>query len=110
MVAARMAFKESYSNIVNFNKHHQIKFEWKPSLGHDKDGRDLVLAEAVRLGRITAEHAINLLPPDKVSGMLEAAGDNKLALEYKAPSSGVALENIRKMKEMLAKKKDVTNV
>lgn len=100
-IAARMAFKEAYARIVDANKRSGIKPEWFPSLGHDKEGRDSVLAEAVRLGRLSADHAIGLIAPDKVAPMLQAAGEAKLALEYKMPSSEVAMARIQQMKEAL---------
>lgn len=104
-VAARMAFKESYARIVEANKRNGIKPSWFPSLGQDKEGRDAVLAEAVRLGRISADHAIGLLPPDKIAPMLQSAGEEKLALEHKIPTSGVALQNIARIKVMLSNTK-----
>jgi hypothetical protein len=104
-IAARMAFKEAYSNIVSFNKQHGIKAEWFPSLGHDKEGRDSALAEAVRLGRLGADHAIGLLPPEKVAPMLQSAGKETLALEYKMPNEEKARANLVKLKSMLANSK-----
>lgn len=69
-VAARMAFKEAYARIVDANKRNGIKPKWFPSLGHDKEGREVVLVEAVRLGRLGVEHAAKLLPPDKKQTLL----------------------------------------
>ena len=62
-VAARMAFKAAYDRITDANKRSGIKPKWFPSLGHDKNGREAVLVEAVRLGRIDEGHAVMLLPP-----------------------------------------------
>ena len=100
-VAARMAFKEAYTRIVDQNKLAGIGPKWFPSLGHDKEGRDIALAEAVRLGRLGVDHAIGLLPPEKVAPMLEAAGNKALAIEYKAPSKSEVLERIAKIKFIL---------
>jgi hypothetical protein len=61
-VAARMAFKESYSNLVNAARQTSRPVEWFPSLGDDKYGREAVIQEAVRLGRISAIHGKKLLP------------------------------------------------
>ena len=69
-VAARMAFKEAYSRIVETNKRTGIKPKWFPSLGSDKEGRESVLSEAVRLGRIGSDHAAKLLPPKNDAGGL----------------------------------------
>ena len=73
-VAARRAFLDAYSRIVEKNKLTGIAPRWFPSLGDDKNGRGAALAEAVRLGRIEAAHAVSLMPPDKVSAMLQLAG------------------------------------
>ena len=73
-VAARRAFLDAYSRIVEKNKLTGIPPKWFPSLGDDKNGRGAALAEAVRLGRIEAAHAVSLMPPDKVSAMLQLAG------------------------------------
>lgn len=101
-VAARMAFKESYARIVDSNKRNGIKPSWLPSLGQDKEGRDSVLAEAVRLGRIGAEHAIGLVAPDKIAPMLQSAGKERMALEHKMPTSDQELANLAKIKAILA--------
>jgi len=101
-VAARMAFKEAYARLVDTAKRAGTPVRWTPSLGYDKEGRESCLAEAVRLGRMSAEHAIKLLPPDKVAPMLEQAGNETLAIEYKPGTSEVARQNIAKMKAMLA--------
>lgn len=104
-IAARMAFKEAYARIVGANKTAGIKPKWFPSLGSDKTGRDVVLAEAVRLGRLGASHAIGLIAPDGVHAMLEHAGEKNLALEYKPEDSAKARENLARIREMLAGKK-----
>lgn len=106
-IAARMAFKEAYARIVNANKTAGIKPKWFPSLGADKAGRDLVIAEAVRLGRLSANHAIGLTPPDAVPAMLENAGEKKLAIEYKPEDSAKARENLAQIREMIAGKKPI---
>jgi hypothetical protein len=60
---ARMAFRDAYNRIVDRNRRAGIPPKWFPSLGNDKHGRETVLNEAVRLGRISQEHAMKLLPP-----------------------------------------------
>lgn len=100
-IAARMAFKEAYIRIVDANKRNGIQPTWSPSLGHDKAGRDAALAEAVRLGRLSADHAIGLLPPEKVAPMLQSAGEEKLALEYKLPSQDVTMARIQAIKDAI---------
>jgi hypothetical protein len=63
MNGARMAFRDAYNRIVERNKRAGIKPKWFASLGHDKAGREIVLSEAVRLGRISQSHADKMLPP-----------------------------------------------
>lgn len=100
-IAARMSFKEAYCRIVDANKRNGVKPSWFPSLGQDKEGRDAVLAEAVRLGRLSADHAIGLIAPDKVVPMLQSAGKETLALEYKIPSAEESMAKIQGMKAIL---------
>ena len=61
-VAARMAFKDSYNNLVNEARNKCTPIAWFPSLGEDKNGRESVITEAIRLGRITEEHGKKMLP------------------------------------------------
>lgn len=56
-VAARMAFKDAYSRIVEQNKMAGIAPSWFPSLGHDPAMREAVLTDAVRVGRLSASFA-----------------------------------------------------
>lgn len=72
---ARMAFRDAYNRIVERNKRAGIPPKWFPSLGDDKQGREIVLTEAVRLGRITQAQAAKMLPPpvsDERAGALLA--------------------------------------
>ena len=62
-VAARMAFKEAYTRLVDTAKRGNIPAKWFPSLGSDKTQRESCLMESVRLGRLTHQHALSLLPP-----------------------------------------------
>lgn len=103
-IAARMSFREAYNRIVDTNKRNGVKPKWTPSLGHDKEGRDAVLAEAVRLGRLSPYHAIALLPPEKITPMLQSAGNEKLALEYKLPSPEESMARIQAMKDAIKPK------
>jgi len=102
-IAARMAFKDAYSRIVEQNKLAGRKPSWFPSLGQSKEGRDAALAEGVRLGRLGADHAIGLLAPDKIAPMLQSAGEEKLALEYKLPSPEERAARIAEMHRAIGK-------
>lgn len=74
-IPARMAFKEKYLSLVAASRDARIPVRWIPSLGFDPNGREAPLEEAVRLGRITHQHAITLLPSiaihPTISAMLE---------------------------------------
>ena len=100
-VAARMAFKAVYERIVDANKRNGVNQKWFASIGHDKGGREAVLAEAVRLGRIGAQHAIGLIAPDRVADMLDMAGEQKLALEHKPVSIEQAHAHLARLKAMI---------
>ncbi len=61
-VAARMAFKEAYTRLVAESRDLGKRVRWTPSLGHDKAGREAVLIAAVEAGRLTYDHACDLVP------------------------------------------------
>lgn len=60
-VQARMAFIEVYRREVQAARDAGIPVCWTPSLGTDKHGREAVLLEAARLGRLDAGHVTGLL-------------------------------------------------
>jgi hypothetical protein len=74
MVAARMAFKESYTAAVARSREAKSPPRWFPSLGADRHGREAALIEAVRKHRLSVDHAVSLLPPERHAVLLEAAG------------------------------------
>lgn len=61
-VGARMAFKEAYQKLVADARDQRRPVHWTPSLGHDKAGREAVIVEAVKAGRLTYEHGRELVP------------------------------------------------
>lgn len=61
-VAARMAFKDAYGRLVEKAKIEGRLPRFFPSFGSDAAGRVTVLANAVRAGQITLDHATNVLP------------------------------------------------
>lgn len=103
--AARMAFRESYTKLVEQNRRNGILPAWFPSLGDDERGHAAVLAEAVRLGRTTPDHAIKLLAPEQTYPMLEMAGEKDLAEKYKPLPEEEAKEYFSRWKDMLEEKK-----
>ena len=74
-IAARLAFKETYTRCVNESRAHRQPIRWSVSLGTDASGRVPVLSEAVKAGYLTAEKAARYLPPGEASEeMLKLAG------------------------------------
>lgn len=101
-VAARKSFLQAYVRIVEQNKQAGIAVKWYPSLGRDVEMRISALTEAVRLGRMGAEHAASLLPPDKSISLLETF-NHKLAIEDKSVVDfETAKANIAKLKLLVS--------
>lgn len=98
-VAARMAFKEKYQSLVEENKRNGIPVKWAVSLGHDIYGRESVLVEAIRLNRISCQHAMRLMPPESHKALIEASNDEVLKLEHK--NSCVDHEKASKASKMI---------
>jgi hypothetical protein len=75
-VAARMAFKETYTRLVSQARDKGEPVKWYPSLGHDPRTRDAVLSEAVSKGRLSLAHAQVLSPmlPPPNAAMLAVVG------------------------------------
>lgn len=94
-VAARMAFKAAYVRMVEENKRQGIPAKWFPSLGHDVDGRLPVITEAVRLGRLSVDHAEKLLPREKIEAAIALPrGKSTATIENR--------ENMAKIRTMIA--------
>ncbi len=79
MVAARMAFKETYTNAVNRDRSNQAQPTWRCSFGFDPSGRQSAVEEAVKRGFITAEHATRLLPNYSSSDAEETRSISRVA-------------------------------
>jgi hypothetical protein len=62
-VQARMAFLEAYRERVRKARDERVPVQWEPSLGHDPEGREHVLRQAVEKGRLTRSHFCALAPP-----------------------------------------------
>lgn len=62
LIAARMAFKESYSRIVAEGRASGRRLVWSPSFGFEKEGRAAAIAEAIAKGRLSPGEAQTLLP------------------------------------------------
>jgi len=61
-IAARMAFKERYESLVRDARDRGLPVKWWATLGHDRNGREAALKEAVGRGRISIEYAQKKMP------------------------------------------------
>jgi hypothetical protein len=61
-VQARMAFVEAYREACRKARDEGMPVSWTASLGHDPQGREAVLLEAQRLGRLSRDYVAGLLP------------------------------------------------
>ena len=70
MIAARMAFKESYAKLLAVSRDCGRQPVWSPSFGRSNAGRQSALELAVSAGRLTVEHANRLgvdhIEPEKL--------------------------------------------
>lgn len=71
-VAARMAFKDAYTKLVQRNRDARVPVEWQVSLGYDAASRADALIQAAKLGRIPVEHALSLCPNEARERAVEA--------------------------------------
>lgn len=104
-IAARMAFKETYSKLVSEARERRELPKWTPSLGSDVSGRQMALIDAVRHNRLQLAHAVELLAayPDVQQGLLMSLGVEKHPLLAAPDKEGRA-----KVKALLANLKDLT--
>lgn len=61
-VAARMAFKETYTRMVSQARDKRAPVEWHVTLGHDPAGRTGKLKQAVEQGRLSLSDACSYCP------------------------------------------------
>lgn len=69
-VGARMAFKESYTQIVARSRQNRIPVKWIVSLGWDRSDRVRALSEAIEKKRIEPKQALGLLGPEQQDELL----------------------------------------
>lgn len=62
MIGARMAFKEKYLSLVQKARDEGNPVQWQASLGYDKHGREPILIEAYKAGRLSAPQMQIFLP------------------------------------------------
>ena len=66
--AARMAFKETYTKLVSEARAKSQPPDWSVSLGTDRHGRETVILEAVKAGKLPMSYAAGLIPPTETNG------------------------------------------
>jgi len=111
-IAARMAFKDAYTRIVQDARDKGLKPKWFVSLGHDKQGRAGPIADAIRNGKLGIDHAISLMGPDEKAEVLQLTGNHNhpFLLQYKQAQleeqkpldSQTGMKRIAEIKNMLA--------
>lgn len=83
LVAARLAFKDAYSRLLEKAREERRTPVWRPSLGRDRRLREAALTKAIELQRLTRDRAQAYLPePDAAPTMLAlVSGSAGMALE-----------------------------
>lgn len=69
LVAARMAFKETYTKLVSEARAKNHQPAWSVSLGTDKAGRELAILEAVKAGKLSQSYVGKFLPQAETSAV-----------------------------------------
>lgn len=88
-IAARMAFKEKYTTMLQRARQDGIKVKWTPSFGLDKIGRELALREAIDKNRITITHARKIMPEFEIRKELIKIGETSEFKEIQKLIGGV---------------------
>jgi hypothetical protein len=103
-IGARMAFKETYAKLVSDARDQKEPPKWTPSFGDDRYGRQAAMAEAVRMNRLTLDHAVLVLGDELGEGLIRTLGVTKHPLL--APPSAEGKERMKAL--MLTLKAIVT--
>lgn len=91
-IAARMAFKEAYTKLIDRARDEKRRAVWRPSFGHDRHSRVAALNDAVAKGRLTAPQAQGFLPDADVGGP---------RLVISGPETGQSTASISRIKALL---------
>lgn len=80
LVAARMAFKERYTQLMKETAIAGTAPRWSVSLGLDRNGREKPILEAVQKGRLLPQQALKFIPQDGEAAVqvMKLLGDQKL--------------------------------
>lgn len=95
-VGARMAFRESYSRLVEEARRLGRRVKWTASFGFDKEMRNAAISFAVQRGYLTAPEAQALLPDYS-----ERVPDKTLQLTGPVERSPEATEVLAKIRDIL---------
>jgi hypothetical protein len=85
LVAARMAFREVYTRLVEESRSRNRRVRWTPSFGFDPLGREGAVREALERGRISAEDARRMLPEPASSRAPRQVGAQEELRRIEAP-------------------------
>lgn len=81
LIAARMAFKESYTSLVAEARANGTPVEWQVTLGFDPNGREGPIRDAITKGRISQGIAARYLPDARPHAPAVTSRDPKLIAE-----------------------------
>jgi len=103
-IAGRMAFRDAYNRLVAKAKAEQRDPVWRMSLGHDQRGREEKTLEAVEQGKISANHAIGLLPhlPEDEIKLLESKKTSPQKLLAQSEQKLIGLDQVTAIAEQRA--------
>lgn len=73
-IAARMAFKETYTKLIAIAREQGKPLVWNATLGTDATARVAALEEAVQQGKLSVSHVSKLLPYRDVPSLEAMAG------------------------------------
>jgi hypothetical protein len=101
-IAARMAFKEAYTHLVDENRRLGVAVKWFASLGQDPLQRDSAIKEAVRLGRLGSDHANRILIGQSTP-VSQISSDRALQIEQKDVELENRAENLARIRKLIGK-------
>lgn len=76
MIGARMAFKEKYTKLCQMSRDEGKPVVWSASIGYDAHGREGVLIEAYKKGRLSKPQVQVLLPTANFDNLPECQLDD----------------------------------
>lgn len=89
-IAARRAFLERYERELVDARRAGVRAQWIASLGSDPHQRGQAIEQAVRLGRLSGEHASKLLPHSEPAALNMRAIENGVRAASTSPEEAKA--------------------